>query len=241
MKRTLNKTAAPSQGNAPSPVLRLEDVVREFGEVVVTRVLHGVSLEIAAGDFCSLMGPSGSGKSTLLNIMGLLDRPTSGSVQVEGVETRGLGEDERTRIRGETLGFIFQFHHLLSAFSALENVILPSWLSTGRRPRELEARAVALLERVGLASRLHSPIRELSGGQQQRVAIARALVREPRLVLADEPTGNLDTESAAQVFALLREIHADLGTAFVVVTHDPGIAAQCDRSLTIVDGRLVSP
>ncbi|TVR02122.1 MAG: ABC transporter ATP-binding protein [Deltaproteobacteria bacterium] len=240
MTETANAEAANAELETAedAEVLVLEDVVREFGDTVVTRVLHGISLRIVAGDFCSLTGPSGSGKSTLLHIMGLLDRPTSGSVRVQEVETAGMHDAERTRIRGETLGFIFQFHHLLPAFTALENIVLPSWLATGRRDRETDRRAAELLERVGLGDRRDAPIRELSGGQQQRVAIARALVRQPRLVLADEPTGNLDTESAAQVFSLLREIHAESGTAFVIVTHDPGIAARCDRALEIVDGRL---
>lgn len=235
--------AGPSLDGAPTTpaVLSLESIVREFGTTVVTRVLHGVSLTVERGDFSSLTGPSGSGKSTLLQIMGLLDRPTSGSVRVAGVETATMSDAERTRVRGETLGFIFQFHHLLAGFTALENVILPAWLATGRRDRATEERASHLLARVGLGDRRHALVRELSGGQQQRVAIARALVRDPRLVLADEPTGNLDTGSAAQVFALLREIHRESGTAFVIVTHDPTIAAQCDRSLHIVDGRLTDP
>lgn len=219
------------------PILSLRDVVREFGEAVVTRVLHGISLDIHPGDFCSLAGPSGSGKSTLLQIMGLLDRPTSGSVRVAGTETSTMTDGERTRIRGEELGFIFQFHHLLAGFTALENIILPAWLATGRRDAETESHAKRLLERVGLGDRFDSPVRELSGGQQQRVAVARALVRSPRIVLADEPTGNLDTASAAQVFELLRDIHRESGTAFVIVTHDQALAESCDRAIRIVDGR----
>jgi lipoprotein-releasing system ATP-binding protein len=222
------------------PVLALDGVVRTFGEgAAATRVLHGISLAIDAGDFCSLMGPSGSGKSTLLHIMGLLDRPTEGVVHVMGTDTTSLRDDERTRLRGETLGFVFQFHHLLPAFTALENVLLPTWLATGRRRKEDHEHAVGLLEQVGLADRMHASARALSGGQQQRVAIARALARRPALVLADEPTGNLDTESASQVFDLLRSVHATQGTAFVIVTHDASLAARCDRALRIVDGRMV--
>ena len=222
-----------------SAILELDDITRTFGDVVVTRVLHGISLEIHEGDFCSLMGPSGSGKSTLLNIMGLLDQPTTGRVSVSGVETTRMSDRERTRVRGETIGFIFQFHHLLPAFTALENIVLPSWLATGRRDAETERHALELLDRVGLASRRDTPVRSLSGGQQQRIAVARALARRPAIVLADEPTGNLDTGSADQVFQLLRDIHRELGTAFVIVTHDPGLAARCDRALRIVDGRMV--
>ena len=190
-------------------------------------------------EFVALMGPSGSGKSTLLNIVGLLERMTSGSYRLEREEVRGLSDAELTLRRRRTLGFVFQFHHLLPAFSALENVTLPVLMGEGAvRPPQRE-RARELLAAVGLAAAMNKKPSELSGGMQQRVAIARALVLEPPLVLADEPTGNLDTASSDEVFTVMRRMHAELNTSFLVVTHDPRLAARCDRVLELVDGRLV--
>jgi lipoprotein-releasing system ATP-binding protein len=222
------------------PVLELRGVVREFGTRVVTRVLHGVDLTLRAGEFAALIGPSGSGKSTLLHLMGLLDRPTAGSVSVLGQDTSHLGDEELTRFRGRSIGFIFQFHHLLPAFSALENVFLPALAARGVPDDEMRERARQLLCRVGLGDRLHFSATDLSGGQQQRVAVARALERSPSLVLADEPTGNLDTQTADEVFDLLRQINRAEGTAFLVVTHDPRLAQRCDRIIELVDGRIRS-
>lgn len=222
------------------PLLTVEDVVKEYGEAVVTRALAGVDLTLAEGDFAALIGPSGSGKSTLLNVIGLLDRPTRGRVVVGGTDTTTLDEDGLTALRAQTLGFVFQFHHLLPMFTALENVMLPAWGGEGFRSRTMERRAVELLEAVGLEDRISYKATDLSGGQQQRVAIARALSRRPRLVLADEPTGNLDTESSKEVFALMRRFNRELRTTFLVVTHDPRIADQCDRVIEIVDGRIAS-
>jgi lipoprotein-releasing system ATP-binding protein len=224
-----------------SPIISLRGVSKVYGEgESATHALNGVDLRFEEGEFSALIGPSGSGKSTLLNLMGLLDQPTSGSVEVKGRNASELDEDERTRLRGQTLGFVFQFHHLLPAFTALENVQLPLVIDEGRLKDSMADRARSLLERVGLADKLHSPANDLSGGQQQRVAIARALCMRPLLVLADEPTGNLDTESSDQVFQLLREINRDEGTAFVVVTHDTRIADRCDRIVELVDGRVSS-
>ena len=202
-------------------------------------VLHGVSLRIGRGEFAALIGPSGSGKSTLLNIIGLLERMTTGSYRIEGDEVVGLDDAALTLRRRSTLGFVFQFHHLLPAFSALENVTLPALMREGRITPAQRERARAVLAAVGLSDAMSKRPGELSGGMQQRVAIARALVLEPPLVLADEPTGNLDTASSDEVFALMRRMHAQLHTSFLIVTHDPRLAARCDRVLELVDGRLV--
>jgi len=224
----------------PEPLLLVEGVVKEYGEAAVTRAVDGVDLRLEAGELAALIGPSGSGKSTLLNIIGLLERPTRGRVVLNGTDTTGLDERGLTELRARTLGFVFQFHHLLPAFTALENVMLPSWGDEGYASPAIEARAKELLAAVGLTDRMNYKTTKLSGGQQQRVAIARALSRRPPLVLADEPTGNLDTESANEVFALLRRFNREVGTAFLVVTHDPRIADRCDRVIELVDGRVRS-
>lgn len=221
-------------------VVRLDRVVKDYGETVKTRALDGVDLRVGTGEFTALIGPSGSGKSTLLNIIGLLDRPTSGRVSIGGVDTSERTEREITRLRGSEIGFVFQFHHLLPAFTALENVLLPAYAALGRRDRGMERRARDLLVRVGLEQRIDYRSNDLSGGQQQRVAIARSLIGRPPLILADEPTGNLDTTSADEVFGLLREINREDGTAFLIVTHDPRMADRCDRVVELVDGRIVS-
>jgi lipoprotein-releasing system ATP-binding protein len=221
-------------------LLRVDGVTRQFGDRVITRVLHGISFALAPGEFTALIGPSGSGKSTLLHLLGLLDRPTSGRIVLCGCDTAELGPRALGRFRGRTLGFVFQFHHLLPAFTAVENVMMPALADRGRADAEMRRRATDLLERVGLADRLHYRVTDLSGGQQQRVAVARALSMAPALVLADEPTGNLDTESGDQVFALLREFNREQGTGFLVVTHDPRLAARCDRVIELVDGRIRS-
>jgi lipoprotein-releasing system ATP-binding protein len=222
------------------PLLSVRDVVRDYGERVRTRALDGVDLELHRGEFAALIGPSGSGKSTLLNIIGLLDRPTTGRVVVAGTDTSRLDDAALTALRARWLGFVFQFHHLLPAFTAVENVMLPEWADAGMPTPEMRRRAEGMLAAVGLADRAHHKTRDLSGGQQQRVAIARAMVRRPPLVLADEPTGNLDTASADAVFELMRRFNREDGTSFLVVTHDPRIAARCTRVIEIVDGRITS-
>jgi lipoprotein-releasing system ATP-binding protein len=221
-------------------LLQLENVTKDYGDRVITRVLHGISFTLAPGEFTALIGPSGSGKSTLLHLLGLLDRPTSGRILLRGCDTGELGQRTLDRFRGHTIGFVFQFHHLLPAFTAAENVMMPILADRGRPDDEMRRRAAGLLERVGLSDRLHSRVTELSGGQQQRVAVARALAMTPALVLADEPTGNLDTQSGDQVFALLRHFNREQGTAFLIVTHDPRLAARCDRVIELVDGRITS-
>ena len=221
-------------------LLSVVGAVKEYGDRVKTQALAGVDLTLERGEFVALIGPSGSGKSTLLNLIGLLDRPTRGGVVVSGIDTSGLDERGLTALRAHTIGFVFQFHHLLPAFTALENVMLPEWGDTGFASEELRLRSENLLRAVGLAGRLDYRTTDLSGGEQQRVAIARALVRSPLLVLADEPTGNLDTESSKEVFALMRRFHRESHTTFLIVTHDPRIAEQCDRVVEIVDGRVRS-
>jgi lipoprotein-releasing system ATP-binding protein len=220
------------------PLLNVENVVKDYGTLVLTRALDGVQLQLQPAEFVALIGPSGSGKSTLLNIIGLLERPTSGRVVLGGTETTELDEPELTRLRARMLGFVFQFHHLLPAFTALENVMLPAWGDEGLPSAALRDNAEQLLRAVGLADRMFFKTTKLSGGQQQRVAIARALSRKPPLVLADEPTGNLDSESANEIFGLLRRFNHEFGTTCLIVTHDPRIAERCDRRVTIVDGRV---
>lgn len=224
-----------------SPILQLTDVRKQYGsDGITTEVLHGIRLTMQQGEFTALIGPSGSGKSTLLNIIGLLEQPTSGSLLMQGRETGTLPEDELTRLRGRSIGFVFQFHHLIPAFTALENVMLPLMLEEGRPTPLLRERAAWLLERVGLADRMDFKPGKLSGGQQQRVAIARALAVNPPLILADEPTGNLDTVAADEIFKLLYEVNQESGTTFLIVTHDPRLAQRCSRVVELVDGRVVS-
>ena len=209
-------------------------------EEVETTALNNINLEIKDGEFVAIMGPSGCGKSTLLNIVGLLDRPTAGRVILAGTDTSGLDERALTALRAHTLGFVFQFHHLLPAFTAVENVMLPAWADEGMPSRAMRARAEELLAAVGLSDRAGYKTNDLSGGEQQRVAIARALARRPSLVLADEPTGNLDTASSDEIFELMRRFNREFGTTFLVVTHDPRIADRCNRIIEIVDGLVKS-
>jgi lipoprotein-releasing system ATP-binding protein len=222
------------------PLIELSDIRKSYnlGLPNEAEVLHGLSFSIASGEFVALIGPSGSGKSTLLNIVGLLERMTSGSYCIQGDETNGLDDAGLTLRRRAMLGFVFQFHHLLPAFTALENVTLPALMREGRITNAQRERARAVLTAVGLENAMDKRPGELSGGMQQRVAIARALVLNPPLVLADEPTGNLDTASSDEVFALLRRMHAELNISFVIVTHDQSMAARCDRVIELVDGRI---
>lgn len=224
-----------------APVVELAGIRKVYnaGTPVEHEVLHGIDLAVARGEFACLIGPSGSGKSTLLNIIGLLEGPTSGRYDLKGRSMQDASDDERTRARLDTLGFVFQFHHLLPAFSALENVMLPTMMRDGAFTAAGRANAEALLRAVGLGDAMRKRPPQLSGGMQQRVAIARALVLSPDLVLADEPTGNLDTHSADEAFALLRRFNETRGTAFLIVTHDPRLAARCDRVIELRDGGIV--
>ena len=226
----------------PRPeVLRLEGITRDFGEGEArTQVLRGVDFTLRRGEFAALMGPSGSGKSTLLHIMGLLDRPTSGRILLGGEDTGAMDDDQLTRRRGTTLGFVFQFHHLLPGFTALENVMIPMAAAKGRLDASMLECGRALLDRVGLSARADNRATTLSGGQAQRVAIARSLAMDPGIVLADEPTGNLDTQTADDVFSLLREVNQRQKVTFLVVTHDRRLAERTDRIIELVDGRIVS-
>ena len=230
----------PAAPPPSAPLLELAQIRKSYnlGLPNEAEVLHGLSLRIARGEFVALIGPSGSGKSTLLNIIGLLERATTGSYRIEGEETHGLSDAALTLRRRATLGFVFQFHHLLPAFSALENVTLPALMREGRVTPAQRERALAVLRSVGLQDAIDKRPGELSGGMQQRVAIARALVLEPPLVLADEPTGNLDTKSANEVFDVMRRMHAELRVSFLIVTHDPRLAARCDRVIELIDGSI---
>lgn len=221
-------------------LIKGENLVKEYGGAVKTRALNGVNLTVYNREFSCIIGPSGCGKSTLLNLLGALDRPDGGSLQFRGVELSAMSENELAFFRNKSIGFIFQFHHLLPEFNALENVLLPSWIENGRVNQNRQKRAMELLELVGLEGKIKNPANNLSGGQQQRVSIARALINSPELVLADEPTGNLDSESTEQVYELLRMISREMGTAFLIVTHDRNIAQKCDRIIEMKDGRIIS-
>ncbi len=221
-------------------ILRLEKICKAYniGLPTETEVLHDIDLKLDHGEFLALMGPSGSGKSTLLNIVGLLDRPSSGRLTIKGHDIAALGDADITRLRGHTIGFVFQYHLLISAFTAKENVMMPMLVDRGFPSAEIEARAARLLAQVGLEKFADNLATNMSGGQQQRVAVARALAMKPDLVLADEPTGNLDTKSADGVFALMREVNRDSGTSFLLVTHNLELARRCDRIIEVVDGRV---
>lgn len=219
-------------------LLQVQDVSKSYHDgAVTTQVLSNVDLQVFKGEQLAIVGSSGSGKSTLLHIMGTLDSPSSGKVTLQGEDLYQITNARQAQIRNQDLGFIYQFHHLLPEFSALENVAMPAFIQ-GRARQEALAAAKVLLERVGLSHRLSHIPAELSGGERQRVAIARALINQPKLVLADEPTGNLDANSGDAVYELIRELASQLGTAFVVVTHDHKLAARMDRQLMMKNGHL---
>jgi lipoprotein-releasing system ATP-binding protein len=224
-------------------VLRLEGLCKSYnvGTPVEVEVLHDIDLSLDNGEFVALIGPSGSGKSTLLNIVGLLDRPTRGCLFIEGRETSLLDDAAITRLRGHSIGFVFQYHYLISAFTALENVMMPLLVEHQFPTDEMHRRAHDLLAEVGLSQWENNLANNMSGGQQQRVAIARALAMKPALILADEPTGNLDTKAADAVFEMMRHVNETEGTTFLLVTHNMDLARRCDRIVEVVDGRIVPP
>jgi len=224
-------------------LLSLRGICKSYnvGASAETEVLNGIDLSLEKGEFCALIGPSGSGKSTLLNIIGLLDRPTRGALTIEGRDTLTLDDKALTHLRSTSIGFVFQYHHLLSAFTALENVMMPMLVQRGFPNAAMHERAKELLERVGLARWKDNNAMNMSGGQQQRVAIARSLANRPALILADEPTGNLDTKSADGVFELMRDVNKTQGTSFLIVTHNMALAKRCDRIIEVIDGQIATP
>ena len=231
-----------SDRQAMQEVLRLVGLRKAYNVDTPTEneVLHGLDLRLQRNDFAALVGASGSGKSTLLNLIGLLDKPTGGELYLLEEPTRTMDDAQRTALRGTRIGFVFQFHHLIQAFTALENVLMPLMLSTGKPTPQQRERATDLMARVGLQGMEQRKPDQLSGGQQQRVAVARALITRPALLLADEPTGNLDSKSAAEVFQLFRQFNREFGCAVLLVTHDPRLSDQCDRVITLADGYIES-
>ena len=238
----ISSLAAPALARAApgTAVVQLQGVRKSFnpGTAFETEVLHGIDLTLMQRDFCAVMGPSGSGKSTLLNIVGLLDRPSAGTLHICGEETTRLKDRELTRLRGHNIGFVFQYHHLITAFTALENVMIPMLGEAGFPNAAMRKRAQALIESVGLGPWQNNRANHLSGGQQQRVAVARALAMNPAILLADEPTGNLDSKSADSVFGLLRQFNREQGTTVLFVTHNAAFAQRCDKTIQVIDGQV---
>jgi lipoprotein-releasing system ATP-binding protein len=216
-------------------VIVAQGLTKVYGEAVKTQALRGVDFQVERAEFLSIIGQSGSGKSTLLNILGLLDKPTQGTLQLLGTDVVSLSAGKRAAFRNEHIGFVFQFHHLLPEFSVRENLLMPTWIA-GRPRKDGDARSAEILDFLGLEAVADKNANELSGGQKQRVAIARALMNSPQIVLADEPTGNLDTVNTAQVYDLFRRLHEEWDTTFVIVTHDRSIAQQTDRIVEVLDG-----
>ena len=225
---------------ATDTILRLEDIRKTYTNGVAEEVLFGIDLEVNTGDFAVLIGKSGSGKTTLLNIIGLLDTPTSGRLFLDDRETSTLNEDERARLRREYIGFIFQSHLLLPDFNVLENVLMPCRIRGKAYEEAAHDRAVEMLKMVDLEEKIQAPVNKLSGGQQQRVATVRAFANDPTVVLADEPTGSLDSKTSQSVMRLMRDINQETGTAFLMVTHDPELTDYADRVIELRDGRVAS-
>jgi len=216
------------------------EISKSYAEGVKTWALRGVDFAIKAGEFVAVVGASGSGKSTLLNLVGALDRPTSGRIFIDGKDTSMLDDASLAAVRGDTIGFVFQFHYLLTEFSVLENALMPLWIRKSGATKNDVAWVKELLARVGLQDRHNSRPGQLSGGQKQRAAIVRALANHPKLVLADEPTGNLDSQNGAMVFDLLTELNKELGTSFMLVTHDDHLAQRAHRIVAMGDGQIVA-
>jgi len=220
-------------------ILELKNITKFYGDKIKNQVLYDVNLSIEEGSFSSIIGQSGSGKSTMLNILGTLDKPTSGEIIINGREVSKMKTKELAVLRNQTLGFIFQFHYLLPEFSALENILIPYRIQHGKVDKEALSRAEELIELVGLSKVKNNNALKMSGGQQQRTAIARALMNRPKMILADEPTGNLDSDTAEQIYQLMREINRKYGTTFLIITHDQHIAEKADRIIEIKDGRII--
>ena len=219
-------------------IIILKELTKIYKDGVEVKALDRVTLSIKAGEFVAIVGPSGSGKSTLLNMIGLLDTPTSGQIFLKGIDVSKASPNQRAHLRNKELGFVFQYHHLIPEFSALENVMIPI-LIAGKSKQEARERAAQLLDSVDLGDRLNNGPNQLSGGQNQRVAVARALANNPSIVIGDELTGNLDTKTSNLIYELLRELNRKINQTFILVTHDMGLAERTDRILRIVDGRLV--
>lgn len=226
------------QEKGSAPVIVLRDVNKIYGGDVPTQVLFDINLEFNASTFNGIIGQSGSGKSTLMNIIGTLDRPSSGTININGLRTDRMSSNQLAALRNETIGFIFQFHYLLPEFTALENVLMPYLIKYGSANREAKDRASELLDLVGLSKVQGNLATRMSGGQQQRTAIARALMMNPRIILADEPTGNLDSDSTETVYQIMRDINQRFQTTFIIITHDQHIAEKTDRIVEIKDGRI---
>ncbi len=220
-------------GNA----IELKNIYKSYDK---TEVLHGIDLEVKQGEFCAIIGQSGSGKSTVLNIMGTLDKQSSGTVIINGEDTTNLSANNLANVRNTSLGFIFQFHYLLFEFSVLDNVLMPEFIKDAKPTYKNKDYALELIELVGLKGYENRPASELSGGQKQRVAIARALMNKPQIILADEPTGNLDSKTTETIYDLFRKINAELGTTIIIITHDNGVAQRADRIIEITDGEIVA-
>lgn len=219
-------------------ILEVRNIDKIYGTSVKTQVLTNVNLAFEEGSFSSIIGQSGSGKSTILNIMGTLDKATSGEVIIDGINTKDMNKNKLADFRNREIGFIFQFHYLLPEFTALENVLMPYRISGRKMDEAIKEKAIELMKVVGLESVMNNNANKMSGGQQQRTAIARALINNPKIILADEPTGNLDSNSTETVYDLLRKINEDMGTTFIVITHDKRIAEKADRIIEILDGKI---
>ncbi|MGV8980453.1 ABC transporter ATP-binding protein [Clostridium sp.] len=221
-------------------IIELKDINKIYGKKVKTQVLDNINLTIDKGSFNSIIGASGSGKTTLLNIIGMLDKPTSGQVQLDGKIIDKMSRRALASIRNREIGFVFQFHYLLPEFNAIENVLMPQTIKKSFCGRKAREKAKELLELVGLPNVKKNKVYDLSGGEQQRVAIARALMNSPKIILADEPTGNLDSRASENIYNIFRDINKNLGTTFVIITHDERIAKKTDRIIEIVDGIITS-
>jgi lipoprotein-releasing system ATP-binding protein len=219
-------------------IIQIRNLTRTYVDGVEIKALDEVDLDIERGEFLAIVGPSGSGKSTLLNLIGILDTPTSGTILLKGINITGMSDKERSRMRNQELGFIFQYHHLLPDFNALENVMMPM-LINGIKSSKAHENARQMLEEVGMGDRLYHRSNQLSGGQNQRVAIARALVNNPSIVIGDEPTGNLDSKSSENIYELLRKLNSEHNQTFILVTHDERMAAKTDRIIKLVDGKII--